>query len=355
MVFLESRTDFLNKAQSLTIVDNRMSRSSRLSPAVRSRIVLGVTLSVFVAGVLLLNYLLRDVDWTLVHQTGLPYLFLILLLTALSILVYVTVVYVLVRASGHCTTFVRAYLVLTASLSANYVTPIKVGIPLRIYLYNHFMQIPLATGFALITVEAVLGMALPALIALVGIATLFPSVEVIMPLVLIGLLGASMTAILLIRPDRLRFLLYHLPFQHRVVRIGRFIERVQIGLRSVPPLAAIGVVLLILLMLIFQALRLHLVLQALGYTVSPLALLYVLAISVTAGNLSLIPMGLGVRDASFFVLLRQFGIPDEIVLSATVVERLFAPGFPLLLGLISTNILGVSELVKRFEKTSTTQ
>jgi uncharacterized protein (TIRG00374 family) len=351
-VFLGIRADFLNEAESLTIVDNHTSRSFRLSPAVRSRIVLGVTLSVFVAGGLLLIYLLRDIDWTLVRQTGLPYLVLILLLSALSILVYVAVVYLLVRTSGCSTTFVQAYLVLTASLSANYVTPIKVGIPLRIYLYNHFMQIPLATGFALITVEAVLGMALPALIALVGVATLFPAVEVAMPLVLIGLLGAGMVAILLIRYDRLSPLLHHLPFQRLIVRIGRFVERVQTSLHSVPPLAVIGVALLILLMLILQALRLHVVLRAFGYPVSPLALFCVLGISVTAGNLSLIPMGIGVRDASLVLLLRQFGIPDEIVLSTAVIERLFAPGLPLLLGLISTNVLGVTELVKRSDKSS---
>jgi uncharacterized protein (TIRG00374 family) len=87
-------------------------------------------------------------------------------------------------------------------------------------------------------------------------------------------------------------------------------------------------------------------LSVFGPPPSVLALLAVLTISVTAGNLSMIPMGLGVRDASFTVLLAQLGVPNEIALSVAVIQRLFSPGWPLLLGLISTNVLGVSEIVQ---------
>jgi uncharacterized protein (TIRG00374 family) len=83
-------------------------------------------------------------------------------------------------------------------------------------------------------------------------------------------------------------------------------------------------------------------------------LLAVLTISITAGNLSMIPMGLGVRDASLTLLLVQLGVPNEIALSVTVIQRLFAPGWPLLLGLISANILGISEMTKRSDDASST-
>ena len=109
----------------------------------------------------------------------------------------------------------------------------------------------------------------------------------------------------------------------------------------------VSIGLLFTLNFVTSALQSYLVLRVLGYPVSPLALLYALAISVTAGNLSLIPMGLGVRDASFTLLLMQLGVPNEVALAAAVIQRLFAPGWPLLLGVISTNILGVSELMKR--------
>ena len=62
----------------------------------------------------------------------------------------------------------------------------------------------------------------------------------------------------------------------------------------------------------------------------------------------MIPMGLGIRDVTFTWLLVQVGVPTEIALSAAVIQRIFAPGWPLLLGVISANILGVSEIINRY-------
>jgi uncharacterized protein (TIRG00374 family) len=323
-----------------------MADRRRLRRPGRSAVFILVTSALFLVSGLLLIYLLKDMDWMLIGQAGLRYLPLVLALAALGTLCYTLVIWVLVTSSGHQTSFVQAYLVLTASLTANYVTPVKIGIPLRVYLYHHLMQIPVSTGSALIAAEAVLGMTVPAVLAALGIATLFPAVNLIIPLVVVGLLAAGVAAILLTRPDRLRSFLDRFAGPHRALRAAGFLERVQAGLRRLPLHSLTGVTLLIALMLFLQALNLHLVLRTLGQIVSPIALLYVLAISVTAGNLSLIPMGIGVRDASFVLLLRQLGIPDEIALSAAVIQRLLAPGWPLLLGIISTNILGIAEVTK---------
>jgi uncharacterized protein (TIRG00374 family) len=104
-----------------------------------------------------------------------------------------------------------------------------------------------------------------------------------------------------------------------------------------------------LLMVALQSVRLWIVLRVFGPAPSSLSLLAVFAISVTAGNLSMIPMGLGVRDASFTLLLARLGVSQEIALSAAVIQRLFSPGWPLLLGLISANVLGVSALTRQPE------
>jgi uncharacterized protein (TIRG00374 family) len=294
-------------------------------------------------------------DWTLLRQAGLPYLVIILLLSALSILVYVVVVCILVSASGHRTTFVQAYLVLTTSLSANYFTPIKAGIPLRIYLYNHFMDIPIATGTALIAVETMVGILTPAFIAVAGIAFIFPSMGLVIPMTLISILVVGLLIVLWVRVENLQLYLARFPFLSLVARFIGFVERVQWALRQLPISRILQVVLLVVVMLGLHSMRLWLVLSILGFGVSPLALLAVLTISLTAGNLSMIPMGLGVRDASFTLLLTQLGIPSEIALAAAVIQRLFSPGWPLLLGLISANILGVSELVKRSDGSPVSQ
>jgi uncharacterized protein (TIRG00374 family) len=253
----------------------------------------------------------------------------------------------LIRASGYRTTLVQAYLVLTASLSVNYVTPVKVGIPLRVYLYRYFMGIPAATGTALITLEALLGIVVPALIAIAGVASLFPFIGFLRPVVLLLIVGSVFAAVTLFPSRRIKPFVRRLPLQRAVKRIASFGGQVQISLRNLPVWALLSTTILIILNLAAVAIRLHLVLQMLGYAVSPMALLYVQAIAVTTGNLSMIPMGLGVRDASLVLLLAQLGVPNEIALSVGVIQRLFSPGWPLLLGLISANILGISEAVKR--------
>ncbi|MDY7075596.1 MAG: lysylphosphatidylglycerol synthase transmembrane domain-containing protein [Chloroflexota bacterium] len=304
-------------------------------------------LVILVVSAILLTHLLRDVDWTLFCEIAPFYLVLILLLSALGTALYTVAVYVLVRASGYHTTMAQAYLVLTSSLSVNYVTPIKFGIPLRVYLCKQFMQIPLAVGTALVALETWLGMLVTAAISCVGTALLFPEIGLAVPLTLLATLLVGMGVMLFIKPSLINPLLERLPLQKLTLRLVRFGETVQMGLRSVP-LWWLGVVALLFgLNVAAAATRLYLVLLMLEWTVNWPALLTVLSISITAGNLSMIPMGLGVRDASLTLLLMQLGVPNEVALSVAVIQRLFAPGWPLLLGIISTNVLGVSELIKR--------
>jgi uncharacterized protein (TIRG00374 family) len=319
---------------------------SRFGSRAHSRLAVGVILALTVISAITLIFLLRDVDLTPFREVGPFYLMLILLLSVLSIGFYSLAVYILIQASGYKTTFAQTYLVLTASLSANYVTPIRVGIPLRIFLYKHFMGIPISTGTALITVEVMVGMLTPAFVAIAGIALIFPALGLKVPIILISALVVGLLFVLQVRVENFHPYFARVPFSNAVTQLIHFVKRVQGALRQLPAAKLLGVVVLDLLILGVQTIRLWLVLSILGFGVSPLALLAVLTISLTAGNLSMIPMGLGVRDASFTLLLTQLGIPSEIALAAAVIQRLFSPGWPLLLGLISANILGVSELVK---------
>lgn len=315
----------------------------------RSTIAASVLVGLFFVSLFLLARLLHNLDWSLLNGFSAVYVALILLLSILGILLYTLEVYTLVHASGYQTTFVQTYLVLTASLSANYVTPVKVGIPLRIYLYHQFMAIPLATGTALVTLEALMGMLMPALISIIGIVWLFPEIGLAIPLVLLATLLAGMGFILFVTPERIEPISNRLPLWPVARRAIRFIGRVQAGIRNVSLRTLLAVVVLLALNLITSAVRLYLVLRILGHSINPLILLCVFTISTTAGNLSLIPMGLGVRDASLTLLLIQLGVPKEVSLSTAIIQRLFAPGWPLLLGLISTNLLGIRQITGRVD------
>ena len=315
----------------------------------------GVLLVTFVIGTISLAYLLRTQRWALPSKVSPLHLALILLLSMLDTALYTMAVYILVRFSSNRVTLSQAYLVLTSSLSASYVTPVKLGIPLRIYLYKRVMQIPLATGTMLVALETWLGMLVPVVIASLGISTLFPEIGLITPLAFLSLLLAAMVATLVIKPSQVNSLLARLPFRRITRRLVHFGDAVQAGLRSVSIWRLGIVVLLFSLNFVVGATRLYVVLLMMGWTINWPAALAILAISITAGNLSMIPMGLGVRDTSLTVLLMQLGVPNEIALSAAVIQRLLSPGWPLLLGIISLNILGIAELVKESDGVSITQ
>ena len=114
------------------------------------------------------------------------------------------------------------------------VTPIKVGIPLRVYLYHRIVGLDTGTGAALVAIETLLGLLTAGLAATAGIAFVFDEVSLYLPVTLCTLvvLGAM---VLLIVPDRLApFLRVYIPQYHLTHRVADFLARVEQGYRRVP-------------------------------------------------------------------------------------------------------------------------
>ena len=57
------------------------------------------------------------------------------------------------------------------------------------------------------------------------------------------------------------------------------------------------------------------------------------------GMLSMIPLGLGVKEATLSYLLTQFGITNEVAIISSVILRIFMSGFSILVGIFSANYL----------------
>jgi uncharacterized protein (TIRG00374 family) len=320
--------------------------TNRISQNRSTIISLLIILMIIIIGFVLLVYFMRDQVWLPLMEMSIWSLLSILGLTILTTVCYTVMVYWLIRCSGYPVTLWKSFLVLSTSLSANYVTPVKIGIPLRVYLYNQIIGVPVATGTALISAEAVVGILIPAVIAALGIVVLFPSVGVMPTLVLIGLLFLGLAFVLYGKLDRIEQLFIKLPGSRIFHKVWQFIKNVQLAMRSLSLTAFMGLILLDFIMIALQALRLLVVVNIFVDSPNLFVILAVFTISLTAGNLSLIPMGIGVRDASFTLLMMQVGISKEISISIAAIQRLFSPGWPLILGLISANILGVKQLFK---------
>jgi uncharacterized protein (TIRG00374 family) len=64
------------------------------------------------------------------------------------------------------------------------------------------------------------------------------------------------------------------------------------------------------------------------------------------GSLSMIPMGLGVREGSMLFYLSHFGVSSEVGIAIVAIQRLLSTGLSLVLGTIFGAVLGLRNMGK---------
>ena len=60
------------------------------------------------------------------------------------------------------------------------------------------------------------------------------------------------------------------------------------------------------------------------------------------GAVSMIPMGLGTRDLSMVFYLSSFGVPSDVAIVITAIQRVITTGLGYLLGLVASGIIGIN-------------
>lgn len=227
-------------------------------------------------------------------------------------------------AFGQRAAFVRLLIITTVATAANSIIPAPAGIPARIWLQKTWLGIPVSFSTVAIALEMLCGYGLLALFALAGsllfganmLATGVRYLPIVLAIGAIGLLTAW-----LLREQ----------LKSRVKQLA--------ATRPIP-LATLTVVFLNVLVIALAALRLWLILRAVGSDAASVAeITAALCIARVAGVASMIPMGLGSRDVTLAGLLVLAGIPLPIAVLAAAVDRVLstapylgvaAAGWPLL-------------------------
>lgn len=292
-------------------------------------------------------YLVRNIDWAIVGSISYWLIGLLLVVSILYLLLYVFSVWMLLRGMGHPSHFGRLYLVVTSSMSTNYVTPVKAGIPIRLWLYKSLLGIPISSGSASLVVESTLGLSVGVALSLLGVRSLLPPGNATIYLMALLVIIACACILPFLCPKSLiRFVGRLLPSKY-VERIIDWTSRFLTSLRTVPKWTLIGVFLLYLVRLGVRAFCLYLVLLDMGASSSLFGLMVAQSISGLVGILSMLPTGIGAKDASLAMLIMQLGAPRDIALIAILIDRFLWTLVPLGLGIISANVLGVSGLMRK--------
>lgn len=104
---------------------------------------------------------------------------------------------------------------------------------------------------------------------------------------------------------------------------------------------------MILLGFFINAWIIKLLINDMGESVTILPLFLIQGIPLLLGSLSMVPMGLGAKDASLAFLLVQLNITPDVALSSALIMRIFVTGFSVLLGVISINYLVSNKIFDR--------
>jgi len=315
-----------------------------------------VLLVVLSGGVLYLFYWSQDFDISVLRRLP-PHIWLLgCSLSFVSLFVYLLAINILLRGMSFRTPLRLLFLILSAAGTTTTMSPVKVGIPVRIYLLKRRLSIPISTGVGAIAIETsfllfwMMGIFLLPIPRLDG----FGNIRIVL-IVLVALFGV-LYLLLLLRPRDLSRLFSRFAFKGKGKRLIDFAVSFQEGLKQASKKALIVVFGLFLLRFIIDAFFLYFVLLGFGHRVNPLYLLYSKNVAYVVGTLSMIPTGLGSSDLTFMFFLSKLGIPKQVMLSCVLVDRLLYTLLPFLIGLVSANILGVQflrrkkgEVLNRFE------
>ncbi len=252
----------------------------------------------------------------------------VLALTVLSLLLRFARWQLYLRALGHRLPWLAHFRLYLAGFALT-LTPGNAGEAVRTVFLKR-RGVPYSHGIAAMFSERLSDLAALLLLAGLGLSQ-FPQLR---PALLAGLALLLLTLLLVSSRRGLRAL-----GQRRAGRIGRALHHTAQMLRQARrchrlplllPALALG-----LLGWAVEALALWLVVRDLGQTVSLHNALFILAASLLAGGLTVLPGGLGGTEATLAALLVFQGVPAPQAIAATALFRLLTLWFTIGLGLLA--------------------
>jgi uncharacterized membrane protein YbhN (UPF0104 family) len=204
---------------------------------------------------------------------------------------------------------------------------------LTVYLLKKFDDVSYATGSAMIIIELIVSIGICGILALAGAFFYFGEKTNILALsflclFLLGLLGWYGIRMYLLRGNKKR-------------RPYKFTSQIQEAFSRISVSHVIMYTFLVLLGQLLAGITLVLLAVFLSEKLSLFQAIVVNSTAYFLGAISMIPMGLGTREASMLFYLGHLGISHEIGISIVAIQRLFSTGLSFLLGVIFGSIMGL--------------
>jgi uncharacterized protein (TIRG00374 family) len=223
-----------------------------------------------------------------------------------------------------------------SSLAAHYSTPVKIGFPLAVYLLKRFENIPYPQGTAVVLIELTVSTGICGMIAIFGGFFYFEKnshdlfLIFLIAIVVISFLAGVTGFVVKKRISN--------------SRLGKFISDTGSAFAQVALSHIILYTGMMILTQFFSSLSLVLLCDFFSVDLSLGQALTAGSTAFFIGAISMIPMGLGTRDASLLFYLKLLGVSGGIGISIVTVQRLLSTGLSFVLGMIFSGILGIKNI-----------
>lgn len=291
---------------------------------------------VLAASVFMLVYFFRDFDLTALSRFRANTYIFVFTIRLVSFFLYQLTYWFLLMAFDERVNFRKLILVVTATSVSNYSTPFKLGFPLQVYLLKGMFGVPYTKGSSFVLFHLVSSYAITAGISLFGLTVVtlnvFESVQInnvfligFASIILLFLSGLAMLALktrfkrLDVVVEKLRMVVVHMS----KIRMRYFMFYVLTAIFS----------------FFCAAWMQWVVIEHLGENVSLIHLFLIQGIPFLLGSLSMVPMGLGVRDMSLSVIIASLGVSQTAALTSAAVTRILGIGITVPVGLVALNYL----------------
>jgi uncharacterized membrane protein YbhN (UPF0104 family) len=245
---------------------------------------------------------------------------------------------IVINSVSRVTSLSKLFQVIFASLSFNYVSPFKLGTPVRLLLFKEILGIPYTAGVT--TVIATTGLDVFVMFTLVISTSAWIFIS---PLA--GFTCGVAVIICLVGLASIYRKLYSAQTE-KSSWIARFFSE----LANLSPLIIFYTTLISAAKSLLHGFAGWIVLTGLGATTGLAEFICIYFASHLAGLLSLIPMGIGVKDASVIEFLRRVGAAASVTIGFVAIDRLVWSLLPLLVGLVAGWHLGVNALISSASK-----
>lgn len=243
--------------------------------------------------------------------------------------------WVIMRKRQDAPSLISLYHTASATALISYIFPARLGLPTRLIMAKNILDLDYIIASAVLIIDSCLLYGTWFLVGTAGGGLFMPEWNVKKPVILVIVIMVIVA---------LLFVLVRLSQKdsHRFPWLSKYIGRFISVLNKVSVYVIVINVTLLLIDIYIYGVRHFLILSALGVECSLLKVISMVAISVFAGFISLMPLGLGGYDLSLALLLTIVGVPREAAIATPLINRISMISVGLVLGSISYSRLGIT-------------